>query len=102
MKSLQKFINESLENSTLQNVNVKYNVEILKDLNLKLPVALMNGVLIYDTKTLKYIDTKEEKLETIIEHIELEVEEKGENVGIKELRKHMCLRLLNLTTLKKI
>ena len=27
MKSLQKFINESLENSTLQNVNVKYNVE---------------------------------------------------------------------------
>ena len=34
-------------------------VEILKDLNLKLPVALMNGVLIYDTKTLKYIDTKE-------------------------------------------
>ena len=25
-------------------------VEILQDLNLKLPVALMNGVLIYDTK----------------------------------------------------
>ena len=33
--------------------------------------------------------SKEEKLQTIIEHIELEVEEKGENVGIKELRKHM-------------
>lgn len=34
-------------------------VEILRDLNLKLPVALMNGVLIYDTKELKYIDIKE-------------------------------------------
>ena len=33
--------------------------------------------------------SKEEKLQTIIKHIELEVEEKGENVGIKELRKHM-------------
>lgn len=33
-------------------------VEILSDLNLKLPVALMNGVLIYDTKELKYIDIK--------------------------------------------
>ena len=30
-----------------------------------------------------------EKLSTIIKHIELEVEEKGENTGIKELRKHM-------------
>ena len=33
-------------------------VEILQNLNLKLPVALMNGVLIYDTKELKYIDIK--------------------------------------------
>lgn len=33
--------------------------------------------------------TKEEKLQTILKHIEWEVEEKGENVGIKELRKHM-------------
>lgn len=32
----------------------------------------------------------QEKLDTIIKHIELEVEQKGENVGIKELRKHMC------------
>lgn len=34
-------------------------VEILQDLDLKLPVALMNGVLIYDAKELKYIDIKE-------------------------------------------
>lgn len=32
----------------------------------------------------------QEKLDTMIKHIELEVEQKGENVGIKELRKHMC------------
>lgn len=31
-----------------------------------------------------------EKLDTMIKHIELEVEQKGEDVGIKELRKHMC------------
>lgn len=37
-----------------------------------------------------------EKLETMIKHIELEVEQKGENVGIKELRKHMCAYIKNL------
>lgn len=34
--------------------------------------------------------TNNEKLETIIEHINLEVEEKGEIVGIKEMRKHLA------------
>ncbi len=32
---------------------------------------------------------KEEKLKTIFKHIEWEIEEKGERVGINELRKHM-------------
>ena len=32
----------------------------------------------------------------MIKHIELEVEQKGENVGIKELRKHMCAYIKNL------
>ena len=40
-------------------------VEILQNLNLKLPVALMNGVLIYDTKELKYIDIKVIEKETV-------------------------------------
>lgn len=31
-----------------------------------------------------------EKLETIKKHIELEVQEKGERVGVQELRKHMA------------
>lgn len=39
---------------------------------------------------------KEEKLQTIIQHIEWEVEEKGENVGIKELRKHMSSYIKNM------
>lgn len=34
-------------------------VEMLEGLNLKLPVTLMNGVLIYDIKNKKYIDIKE-------------------------------------------
>ena len=42
------------------------------------------------------IVTKEEKLKTIIKHIELEVEQKGEKTGIKELRKHMCAYIKNL------
>ena len=40
--------------------------------------------------------SKEEKLDTILKHIELEVEEKGENIGIKELRKHMSAYIKNM------
>lgn len=40
--------------------------------------------------------TLREKLDTMIKHIELEVEQKGEDVGIKELRKHMCAYIKNL------
>ena len=39
---------------------------------------------------------KDEKMNTIIKHIELEVEQKGELVGIKELRKHMCAYVKNM------
>ena len=39
---------------------------------------------------------KEEKLDVILKHIEWEVEEKGENVGIKELRKHMSAYIKNM------
>lgn len=44
---------------------------------------------------IREVDLKE-KLDTIIKHIELEVEQKGEDVGIKELRKHMCAYIKNL------
>ena len=36
---------------------------------------------------------KEEKLKTILEHINLEVIEKGEYIGIREMRKHICYYL---------
>ena len=32
----------------------------------------------------------EEKEQNLLQHIELEVEEKGENTAIKEMRKHVC------------
>ena len=40
--------------------------------------------------------TSKEKLETILKHIEWEVEEKGEIVGIKELRKHTSAYIKNM------
>ena len=40
--------------------------------------------------------TKEEKLKVIEKHIELAVEEKGEDVAIKELRKHIAWYTKNL------
>ena len=46
--------------------------------------------------------TKEELLLTMIKHIELEVEEKGENVGIKEMRKHICYYLKNMPNVSQL
>ena len=40
--------------------------------------------------------TKEEKLNTMLEHINLAVETKGENVGIKEMRKHLSAYIKGL------
>lgn len=39
--------------------------------------------------------SNEEKLQTILRHIDLEVEEKGEIIGIRELRKHICAYIKN-------
>ena len=46
--------------------------------------------------------SNQEKLQTIIKHIELEVEQKGERVGIQELRKHMSCYIKNLPNASKI
>ena len=40
--------------------------------------------------------TNKEKLEIMLKHIELEVKEKGENVAIKEMRKHISYYIKNL------
>lgn len=43
-----------------------------------------------------------EKLELIIKHINLEVEEKGENIGIKEMRKHLGWYIKNIENASRI
>lgn len=45
--------------------------------------------------------TNEEKLQTIIKHIELEVSEKGENIAIKEMRKHVSAYIKNMKDASK-
>ena len=49
----------------------------------------------------KRIITNEEKLKIIIEHIELAVNEKGENVAIKEMRKHISAYIKNMKDASK-
>ncbi len=46
--------------------------------------------------------TNKEKLETILKHIELEVQIKGEKVGIPELRKHLACYVKSLPNASKI
>ena len=33
--------------------------------------------------------SNEEKLQTILKHLQMEIEEKGENIAVKEMRKHI-------------
>lgn len=42
-----------------------------------------------------YEVTPQEKLETLLKHLDLEIEEKGENTGIKEMRKHIAWYVKN-------
>jgi len=46
--------------------------------------------------------TPKDKLEIIKEHIELAIAEKGEYVGIREMRKHICWYLKNLKDSSKV
>ena len=46
--------------------------------------------------------TNSERLETIIEHINLAVKEKGENIAIKEMRKHLAYYVRNTKDASKI
>ena len=49
----------------------------------------------FEGKLIRKISS-EEILSVILEHINLEVQEKGENVGIKEMRKHICYYIKNM------
>lgn len=46
--------------------------------------------------------TNKEKLQTIINHINLAVEEKGEAIAVKEMRKHICWYIKNLKDATKV
>ena len=48
------------------------------------------------------IITNDDKLKIMLEHLELEIAEKGEYVGIREMRKHLCWYLKNLKDSSKI
>lgn len=50
----------------------------------------------------KYLPTNKEKLEIILNHLQLEIEEKGENTGIKEMRKHIAWYIKNTKDASKI
>ena len=46
--------------------------------------------------------SNEEKLSVILEHIDLEVEEKGEKIAIKEMRKHLAYYIRNRKDASKL
>ena len=46
--------------------------------------------------------TKKERLDTIIEHINLAVEEKGEKIAIKEMRKHLAYYIKNMKDASRV
>lgn len=49
-----------------------------------------------------HMPSNEEKLKTIKEHIELEIAEKGEYIGIREMRKHISWYIKNLKDSSKV
>ena len=46
--------------------------------------------------------SNEERLKIILKQIDLEIEQKGEYIGIREMRKHICWYLKNLENSSRI
>ena len=55
-----------------------------------------------ETGNIIEVPTNQEKLRTILEHLDLSVHEKGENVAVKEMRKHICWYIKNLKDATKV
>ncbi len=55
----------------------------------------------FSNKTLRKIENSE-ILNTILQHINLEIEDKGEISGIKEMRKHICYYLKNMKNASEV
>lgn len=65
--------------------------------------SILEGLRKYDNETIdkmiclkEYIPTNEERLQTLLEHLELMVDEKGEYIAIREMRKHISGYTKNL------
>lgn len=50
----------------------------------------------------KYTVSNKDKLKIIKEHLKLQIEEKGEYIGIREMRKHICWYIKNLKDSSKL
>ena len=46
--------------------------------------------------------TKKEKLNTILKHVDLAIEDKGEEIAVKEMRKHISWYIKNMPDATKI
>lgn len=66
--------------------------------------SIIEGLKKYDNMKndiLEYIPSNEERLNTILEHLELMVQEKGEYIAIREMRKHISGYTKNLPNSSK-
>ena len=50
----------------------------------------------------EHLVSNKEKLKVIKEHLKLQIEEKGEYIGIREMRKHICWYIKNLKDSSKL
>lgn len=66
------------------------------------PWVFRNIIHFLETGEKLAMPTNEEKLKIIKEHIDLSVETKGENIAIKELRKHMTCYIKNIKDATKM
>lgn len=73
---LNKLIDEGIQFTVATARTPATAVDILKGINIKLPVAMMNGVLIYDRNKNKYIDIKKIKESAVIEVLDIFKEHK--------------------------
>lgn len=73
---LNKLIDEGIQFTVATARTPATAVDILKGINIKLPVAMMNGVLIYDINKNKYIDIKKIKESAVIEVLDIFKEHK--------------------------
>lgn len=63
---------------------------------------IVNGLNGNNNNNNEYVISNKEKLKVIKEHLKLQIEEKGEYVGIREMRKHICWYIKNLKDSSKL